>query len=108
MVGSSYVPGSHSLQSYTNLLAVITDIMEQIYLFLSPIMPPVQSRVCKYKPDEINLADLASHGKTLRFEAVYVFQLEIAAAVFHGEDVIADIGTGSGKTLCFSLPLLFY
>jgi superfamily II DNA helicase RecQ len=25
---------------------------------------------------------------------------------FHGEDVIVDVGTGSRKTLCFSVPLL--
>jgi hypothetical protein len=30
----------------------------------------------------------------------YAFQLEIAAAVLRGEDVIVDVGTGSGKTLC--------
>jgi hypothetical protein len=30
----------------------------------------------------------------------YAFQLEIAAAVLRGEDVIVDVGTSSGKTLC--------
>ncbi|KAJ7328238.1 hypothetical protein DFH08DRAFT_636838, partial [Mycena albidolilacea] len=36
----------------------------------------------------------------------FKYQLEIAAAVLQGEDVIIDVGTGCGKTLCFTLPLL--
>jgi len=38
----------------------------------------------------------------------FQWQLEIAAAVLCGEDVIIDVGTGSGKTLCFALPLLLH
>jgi ATP-dependent helicase YprA (DUF1998 family) len=33
-------------------------------------------------------------------------QLEAAQAVLYGGDVVLDVGTGSGKTLCFTLPLL--
>ena len=33
-------------------------------------------------------------------------ELDTALAILCGEDVIVDVGTGSGKTLCFSLPLL--
>jgi ATP-dependent helicase YprA (DUF1998 family) len=71
-------------------------------------MPPIQSKVHKYKPDEIDLAHLASRAETILGVKPYAFQLEIAAAVLCGEDVIVDVGTGSGKTLCFSLPLLFH
>ncbi|KAF8887041.1 hypothetical protein CPB84DRAFT_1627639, partial [Gymnopilus junonius] len=34
------------------------------------------------------------------------WQLDAAAAILCGKDVVLDIGTGSGKTLYFSLPLL--
>ncbi|KAJ7807439.1 hypothetical protein B0H14DRAFT_2381275, partial [Mycena olivaceomarginata] len=36
----------------------------------------------------------------------FQFQLEAAAAILRGEDLIIDVGTGAGKTLCFTLPLL--
>jgi superfamily II DNA helicase RecQ len=34
------------------------------------------------------------------------WQLDASQAILCGQDVIVDVGTGSGKTLCFSLPLL--
>jgi len=73
-----------------------------------PQCPPLQPKVHKYKPDEINLADLTSHAETILGVKPYVFQLEIAAAVLRGEDVILDVGTGSGKSLCFALPFLLH
>ncbi|KLO10217.1 hypothetical protein SCHPADRAFT_802334, partial [Schizopora paradoxa] len=36
----------------------------------------------------------------------FTWQLEAANAILQGKDVVVDVGTGSGKTLCFSLPLL--
>jgi len=62
----------------------------------SSTMPPLQSKVHKYKQDEINLAHLISHAETILGVKPYAFQLEIAAAVLFGEDVIVDVGTGSG------------
>ncbi|KDQ57975.1 hypothetical protein JAAARDRAFT_112037, partial [Jaapia argillacea MUCL 33604] len=38
----------------------------------------------------------------------FTWQVEAAAAVLRGEDVIVDVGTGCGKTLCFTLPLLLH
>ncbi len=35
----------------------------------------------------------------------FKFQLDVAEAVLCGEDVIVDIPTGGGKTLCFTLAL---
>jgi len=75
-------------------------------------MPPVQSRpvqpkkVRKYEPDEVNLNSLATKAYQILHRKPFAWQLEIALAILCGEDVIVDIGTGSGKTLCFSLPLL--
>ena len=73
--------------------------MKQLLLVLFlHIAPP--SKVHKYKPDEINLADLTSRAETILGVKPYAFQLEIATAVLCGEDVIVDVGTSSGKTLC--------
>ncbi|KAG1883825.1 hypothetical protein F4604DRAFT_1513081, partial [Suillus subluteus] len=36
----------------------------------------------------------------------FAWQLEAAVAILEGNDVVLDVGTGSGKTICFSLPLL--
>jgi len=69
---------------------------------------PVQSRVHKYKPEEIKLEDLAARALVILGLKPFQWQLEIAAAVLCGEDVIIDVGTGSGKTLCFALPLLLH
>ena len=38
----------------------------------------------------------------------FAWQLETGAAVLCGEDVIVDVGTGSGKTLSFSIPLVLH
>ena len=52
-------------------------------------------------PDE-----LARLAKDVLNKQPFPWQLEVAAAILRGEDVIVDVGTGSGKTLCFTLPLL--
>ncbi|KAG6914066.1 hypothetical protein DXG01_002688 [Tephrocybe rancida] len=85
-------------------------------------MPPIHSRpsqasqptpqtaqlkkVRKYKPEEINLDDLATKAQQVLHKKPFHWQLEIAQAILCGQDVIVDVGTGSGKTLVFSLPLL--
>jgi len=64
------------------------------------------SKVRIYKANEIDLDDLARKALTILHKKPFAWQLEIAEAVLRGEDVIVDVGTGSGKTLCFALPLL--
>jgi ATP-dependent helicase YprA (DUF1998 family) len=64
------------------------------------------SRLRIYKPGEIDLDDLANKALAILQKKPFVWQLEIAEAVLRGEDVIVDVGIGSGKTLCFALPLL--
>ena len=67
---------------------------------------PIQSKVHWYKLEEISLDDLAAKAFSILHKKLFVWQLEIALAILCGEDVIIDVGTGSGKTLCFSLPLI--
>jgi ATP-dependent helicase YprA (DUF1998 family) len=68
--------------------------------------PTLQSRVCIYKPEEIDLENLAARTKLVLDQVAYGWQLEIGAAALCGDDVIVDVGTGSGKTLSFSIPLV--
>ena len=67
---------------------------------------PVQSKVRQYRKEEINLDDVAARAFTILHMKPFLWQLEIAVAILCGEDVIIDVRTGSGKTLCFSLPLI--
>ena len=64
------------------------------------------SRVHIYNAEEIDLNHLAAKAQAILQKKPFVWQLEIAEAVLRGKDVIVDVGTGSGKTLCFALPLL--
>ncbi|KAJ7858945.1 hypothetical protein B0H14DRAFT_2747781 [Mycena olivaceomarginata] len=57
-----------------------------------------------YKP--ISLDILIARADEILGTKPFTFQLEAAAAVLRGEDIIIDVGTGCGKTLCFTLPLL--
>jgi ATP-dependent helicase YprA (DUF1998 family) len=68
--------------------------------------PTLQSRVRIYKPEEIDLENLAARTKLVLDQVAYGWQLEIGAAALCGDDVIVDVGTGSGKTLSFSIPLV--
>jgi superfamily II DNA helicase RecQ len=66
----------------------------------------VYKNVQKYKEDDIDLAHLSSRAQAILQQKPFDWQLEIAAAILCGKDVIVDVGTGSGKTLCFPLPIL--
>ena len=66
----------------------------------------VLSRVRNYKPEEINLDELSRKAEQILQRKPFQWQLDAASAILQGNDVIVDVGTGSGKTLCFSLPLL--
>lgn len=64
------------------------------------------SIVRKYKPEDVDLNVLAEKASQIYGKQPFKWQLDTALAILCGEDVIVDVGTGSGKTLCFSLPLL--
>jgi len=72
----------------------------------NPEPPKVYKPVRKYKSEEINVDLLVARAHEILGAKPFHFQLEVAAAVLRGEDVIIDVGTGCGKTLCFTLPLL--
>ena len=64
----------------------------------------VYKNVQKFKEDDIDLAHLSICAQEILQQKPFDWQLEIAAAVLCGKDVIVDVGTGSGKTMCFVLP----
>lgn len=66
----------------------------------------IYSKVKRYKEEEVNLNQLAALSEAVLEKKPFRWQLEAAASVLCGEDAVVDVGTGSGKTLCFSLPLL--
>lgn len=70
--------------------------------------PPFEmlSKVKIFKPEELNVDDLVKKAEQILRKKPFNWQLEAAKAILVGNDVILDVGTGSGKTLCFSLPLL--
>ena len=64
------------------------------------------SKVRRYKPEEIDIKKLVEKADQIFHKQPFEWQLDVPRAVLCGEDVVVDVGTGSGKTLCFSLPLL--
>ena len=64
------------------------------------------SKVRIFNAGEVNMEILAERALAVLRQKPFPWQLEIAEAILRGEDVIIDVGTGSGKTLCFALPLL--
>jgi len=64
------------------------------------------SKVHIFNAGEVNVEILAERALAVLRQKPFPWQLEIAEAILWGEDVIIDVGTGSGKTLCFALPLL--
>lgn len=69
-------------------------------------MPPAKSLVKIYKDDEVDLALLASKSLEILGQKPFRWQLDAAKGILCGKDVIVDVGTGTGKSLCFLLPLL--
>jgi ATP-dependent helicase YprA (DUF1998 family) len=67
---------------------------------------PIQSKVKKYTAEELDLGLISDKAYEKFGKRPFRWQLEAGAAVLCGKDVVLDVGTGSGKTLCFSLPLL--
>jgi len=69
-------------------------------------MAPIQSKVKQYLEGELDLEMISEKSYQTLGVHPFRWQLEAAAAILSGRDVVLDVGTGSGKTLCFSLPLL--
>ncbi|KAI1783590.1 P-loop containing nucleoside triphosphate hydrolase protein [Ganoderma leucocontextum] len=67
---------------------------------------PTISKATRYEEEDIDLEALSA--RCVRALGVHPFdwQLKAAATILAGEDLILDVGTGSGKTLCFALPIL--
>ena len=66
---------------------------------------PLQTSVI-YKPEELDHKHLTTRVKEVLGKVTFAWQIEIGAADLCGEDVIVDVGTGCGKSLLFSTPLL--
>jgi ATP-dependent helicase YprA (DUF1998 family) len=66
----------------------------------------IYSKVRRYKEEEVNLNQLATLSEAVLKKKPFRWQLEAAASILCGKDAVVDVGTGSGKTLCFYLPLL--
>jgi ATP-dependent helicase YprA (DUF1998 family) len=69
---------------------------------------PSKSKVKQYKVQEVNFFILKVSDQAFEVfgKRPFTWQLDAAQAILCGQDVVLDIGTGSGKTLCFTLPLL--
>jgi ATP-dependent helicase YprA (DUF1998 family) len=64
------------------------------------------SKVHIFNAGKVNMEILAKRALAVLCQKPFPWQLEIVKAILQGEDVIIDVGTCSGKTLCFALPLL--
>ncbi|KAJ6622443.1 P-loop containing nucleoside triphosphate hydrolase protein [Mycena sp. CBHHK59/15] len=72
-----------------------------------PVAPKsLPSKVRIYKPNEIDLASLSEKAQYQLGRTPHEFQTRFFSNVMQGKDIILDIGTGSGKSLCFDLPVL--
>ncbi|KAJ7117027.1 P-loop containing nucleoside triphosphate hydrolase protein [Mycena epipterygia] len=72
-----------------------------------PIAPkPLASKVKIYKEDELDIPGMASSSRIRLGKTPHEFQKRFFSGVMQGHDIVLDIGTGSGKSLCFDLPLL--
>ena len=69
---------------------------------------PLQTSVRIYKPDELDHKHLTVQVKEILGKVAFAWQMEIGGAALCGEDVIVDVGTGYGKSLSFSIPLLLH
>jgi ATP-dependent helicase YprA (DUF1998 family) len=69
---------------------------------------PLQKSVRIYKPEELDHKHLTARTKEILRKVAFAWQIEIGAAALCGKDVIVDVGTGCGKSLPFSIPLLLH
>jgi ATP-dependent helicase YprA (DUF1998 family) len=73
-----------------------------------PAKRPLQTAVRIYKPEELNLETLSARTESILRKVAFSWQLEIGIAALCGEDIIVDVGTGGGKSLGFSVPLVLH
>jgi ATP-dependent helicase YprA (DUF1998 family) len=72
-----------------------------------PVAPkPLASKVKIYKEGELDIPEMVTSSRIRLGKTPHEFQKRFFANVMQGSDVILDIGTGSGKSLCFDLPVL--
>ena len=57
------------------------------------------SKIRRYKPEEIDVEKLVEKADQIFHKRPFEWQLDVPRAVLCGEDVVVDVGTGSGKTL---------
>jgi len=67
---------------------------------------PSQSKVRQYQDHKVDFSHLSDKSYEVFRKWPFRWQLEAAQAILCGWDIDLDIGTGSGKTLCFTLLLL--
>ena len=66
----------------------------------------MQTSVRIYKPEELDHKHLTTQVKEVLRKVAFAWKIEIGAADLCSEAVIVDVGTGCGKSLLFSKPLL--
>ncbi|KAJ7171796.1 P-loop containing nucleoside triphosphate hydrolase protein [Mycena crocata] len=72
-----------------------------------PVAPKaLASKVRLFKADEIDLPALAETSKYRLGRTPHTFQQSFFFNVMQGRDIVLDVGTGSGKSLCFDFPVL--
>ena len=67
---------------------------------------PTQSKCQQYASTEISLETISNLSFEELGQRPFRWQLEATVAILTGNDLVLDVGTGCGKSLCFSLPLL--
>ncbi|KAJ7670474.1 P-loop containing nucleoside triphosphate hydrolase protein, partial [Mycena rosella] len=67
---------------------------------------PLASKVRIYKTNEIVSLSIAEKSQLHLGKLPHEFQTQFFSNVMQGKDIVLDIGTGSGKSTCFDLPLL--
>jgi ATP-dependent helicase YprA (DUF1998 family) len=67
---------------------------------------PLASKVKIYKPEELDIPGMIQSCRYRLGKTPHEFQKQFFLNVMQGCDVILDVGTGSGKSLCFDLPVL--
>ncbi|KAJ6465254.1 P-loop containing nucleoside triphosphate hydrolase protein [Mycena vulgaris] len=81
-------------------------------------MPPVLSKpqhsqklgskVKIYKKNELNLPAMSQRARFELGKTPKSFQMEFFSNVMEGRDIIPDICTGGGKSMCFNLPVMVH
>ena len=69
-----------------------------------PDNPKKFKPIRKYKSEEIDLDLLAKRAYEVLCAKPFRYQLEVAAAILRGNDVIIDVGTGAGKPCVSPCP----